>query len=472
MKGQYFTASLLQNQVTSHNLRLLDSLAIFSAVNSEGTILVLFDINQVEIASTVDLDYYVLAPFIYENKVYALRQYDAGSEKVTLDLNIFNLNLELISSTPRSTDSSLLNYNVTSDPIIRGDTIIYCGNALRPNWNFNNFIVAFSTDGEFLFRDTIEAFGKYEVLGLVESPDNGYFSYGRPAVDSISADLHLLKLDPSFNVTGSWEFPLLELIQSPGTPFYRKEKHVGKAHEDLIALAGDSVLLSGTARSFHYPSLYQETDGYLCYFNLSDSQYTKIAIIGDEQSNTFGMFNPVTRCNDGNYFMMTTEGSSENLDYSENKDTRLRLSFFDDNLELVNEKFYFENDGVYQRLHSVGVTESGKIVIYGSEYIQGETINVFIMITDCEGTVLGMERISEQKNQDITVYPNPITNGRCTVKSESEIEFIDVFDSGGNRVFRSYSTEINFTNYASGIYQLGIKKPRRCRVLFVFLLSV
>lgn len=61
------------------------------------------------------------------------------------------------------------------------------------------------------------------------------------------------------------------------------------------------------------------------------------------------------------------------------------------------------------------------------------------------------------QNQDITVYPNPITNGRCTVKSESEIEFIDVFDSGGNRVFRSYSTEINFTNYASGIYQLGIK---------------
>ena len=137
--------------------------------------------------------------------------------------------------------------------------------------------------------------------------------------------------------------------------------------------------------------------------------------------------------------------------------TRLRVSKFDNNLNLIWKK----NISIPQRIivHNI-TTNENNIAICGS-YINRpiELEKPFLMLLDTFGNpITGFPDIENNRSNGAVVYPNPSKGNFTFEVVNSQIKSMDVYDVSGRLIIKENITnpteshQLNLSNYANGMY--------------------
>src|SRR5690554_2172366 len=113
---------------------------------------------------------------------------------------------------------------------------------------------------------------------------------------------------------------------------------------------------------------------------------------------------------------------------------------------------WYEDENGTVELPSSTELEDG-VTYYVSQTIDGCESDLFAITVHL---VLGMD---SYKEYPITVFPNPVSTV-LNIKSEKQIDFVDVYDITGRRLTRISNVidrQIDFSSYANGAYMIQIK---------------
>lgn len=121
---------------------------------------------------------------------------------------------------------------------------------------------------------------------------------------------------------------------------------------------------------------------------------------------------------------------------------------------------WYEDENGNTELPSNTALEDG-VTYYVSQTIDGCESGLFAITAHL---ALGMDSFDEYA---ITVFPNPVST-ILNIKSEKQIDFVDVYDITGRRLTRITNVvdrKIDFANYASGTYVIQVKAGKEFQVI-------